>query len=56
MVVKLGQSWANKGWGIKWCKSERVNSSEGVKWGKSWAAKGVKWCKSEGVNCPEGVK
>ena len=32
--------------GTKWCKNEGVNCSEGVKRGKSWAAKGVKCCES----------
>ena len=54
---------------VKWCNSERVICSEGVKRCKSWAAKGVKrwkseggnlmrgrkWCKSEGVICWEGA-
>ena len=31
-----------RGGGIKWCKSERVNSSEGVKRAKSWAVRGDK--------------
>ena len=29
-----------QGGGVKWCKSEDINSSEGVKRAKSWAAKG----------------
>ena len=30
------------GGGVKWCKGEGVIWQEGVKWGKSWAAKGGK--------------
>ena len=39
-MVKLGKSWPAKG--VKWCKNEDVNSSEGLKRAKSWAAKGDK--------------
>ena len=30
-LIKLGKSWADKGWGFKWCNSEGVISLEGVK-------------------------
>ena len=35
--------------GMKWCKSGEMICSEGLKYCKSWAAKGVKRYKIEGV-------
>ena len=40
---------------VKLCRSEGVIWSEGVKWCKSWAAKGGKMVEEYGGICSEGL-